>query len=446
MLFFPVSVYDSYSTPSQWDYLTYHVEQTFSGTTINTDLPLLKVSQETTGAPSGNSALKLQTFMLSDIVSSTIYNLASSSLDSSLTATVFPTILSTGVLNLDNFLPLMDSLVGSMQDMNQLIELLSGKDLNDYVDGGIALNGFVPARLQGSYKYVSATAGTDNGGVLLIGTKYNPSTLRREVVGGGFSRLEDTAVYSDFSFAYNSLHAIDSTYEEVDADSVVVMLISSANGERQQGSALFLDALSLVSSDAEVPSDTIPPVVIDSCAAILNLALTAVDTISAAISWETTGAFAYCDAIYGPAGFNLPDGISVQTDMTELFLSDLQPDTEYELYVRCVCDSNLAGEWSYLAFHTDTLPTPTIPEDTASLSEFVSFEMTIVPNPANGNCRILFADELPSRAQLFAADGRLVLDFCPQNAEVHLKLPAPGLFVLKCETSQGVFQHKIINQ
>lgn len=355
VLFFPVSVYDSYSTPSQWDYLTYPVNESVSGVTINTQLPLLRVSRETSNVPAGSSALKLQSFMLSDILSSTFYNMAESSIDEALTTTVFPTILSTGVINLDNFLPLMDSLVGSMSDMGQLMQLLNGKDMNNYVNGGVALNGFVPSQITGSYKYTSAVGG-DNGAVLLIGTKYNTSTLRREVVGGGFVSLTDASSYTTFSADYNSLHEIDSSYSYIEADSLIIMLISSANGDRQQGSSLYLDALSLVHIDA--PADT--------CGAVLNLTLTAVDTASAHLSWQAAGTPDHFDIEYGPQGFALGTGTTLTSTVNSITISNLQPDTPYDVYVRCACSNELFGSWSQLAFRTDSVASVNPPADTCS--------------------------------------------------------------------------------
>ncbi|MBO4600381.1 MAG: hypothetical protein J5641_06540, partial [Bacteroidales bacterium] len=65
-------VYDSYSTPTGWDYLAYPINQSFSvyGSTvsINTSLPLVKVSQETGLVPDSSSAVKMETFMLNDLV------------------------------------------------------------------------------------------------------------------------------------------------------------------------------------------------------------------------------------------------------------------------------------------------------------------------------------------------------------------------------------------
>ena len=364
VIFFPLSVYSSYPYPTGWDYPTYPVNEsiTYSGinVNVNTDLPLLKVSNETSGVPEGGHALKLQSFMLSDIISSTVYSLASSSLDPMLTTTVFPTVLSTGVIDIDQLLPMMDNIVTHLGNMNQLISVFANVDINTIIDGGVALEGAVPERLTGSYKYTSAVGG-DNGCVVLLGTKYNTVTHRREVVGAGFTTaLTDTADYTPFEIAYSPISEINPAYPYVEADSIVILLLSSANPYPQQGSALYLDNLQLWAQQPTIPEDT--------CSAVFNLAVSNVDTMHATVNWTYEGTPDHFEAEYGVQGFSHGSGTPVITGNSTLSLSNLQPDTDYDVYVRCVCDTDLLGEWAMTTFHTDTLvpPAPPVIEDTCS--------------------------------------------------------------------------------
>ena len=63
VLFFPLQVYSSYTYPTNWSYPSYPVNEsiTYSGMTVNvnTNLPLLKVSHETSSVADGSSALKM---------------------------------------------------------------------------------------------------------------------------------------------------------------------------------------------------------------------------------------------------------------------------------------------------------------------------------------------------------------------------------------------------
>ena len=363
VIFFPLSVYSSYTYPTGWNYPTYPVNETvtYSGmnVNVNTNLPLLKVSNQNSGAVDGSHALKMQSFMLSDIISSTVYNLASSSLDPVLTTTVFPTVLSTGVVDIDQLLPLMTTVTSSLGSFSQFMSVFSNVDLNTLINGGVALNGAIPGRLTGYYKYTSATSG-DYGGILMLGSKYNPTTHRREVVGGGYTTaLTDVATYTPFEINYTPLSEADPSVPYVEADSIILLLFSSANTSPQQGSALFLDHLQLWAQEEAIPEDT--------CSAIFNLTVSDVDTMHATLNWTYEGDPDHFEAEYGAQGFAPGSGTSVTVSTNSLTLTGLQPDSYYDVYVRCVCDASLMGEWAMVSFHTDTLVPPVIiVEDTCS--------------------------------------------------------------------------------
>lgn len=258
--FIPVSVYSSFSTPTGWDYLSYPVNQSISlgitTVTVDTQLPLIKASQESGSVPAGNSAVKLQSFKLSDIISSAVYAVAAGSIDPELTSEVFPSILTTGTVDIDRFIPMMGSLISNMGNTGALLSSLADIDVNYLVSGGIALGSFEPTYLSGSYKYHSAVGG-DNGGVVILGTRYNPLLHRREVVGGGANiALTDHSSYTAFTVDYHSLHDYDASFAEQAPDSLIVMLISSASQNRQQGSWMCVDNLNLWHVDPPEPPDT----------------------------------------------------------------------------------------------------------------------------------------------------------------------------------------------
>lgn len=259
-LFIPLSVYSDYSYPTGWDYPTYPINDdvTYIGVNIhvNTDIPLLKVSNETSSTIEGTHALKLQNFKLSDILSTTAYNLAPSLVDPELTTMVFPTVLSTGMVNIEQFLQIMPEFFSNFGSLPQLLSTFDGMDINTLIDGGLPLNGAIPGRMTGYYKYSSAIGG-DNGSILLIGTKYNPTSRQREVVGAGYTRsLTDTPFFTPFELVYTPLSEIDPSESYIEADSLIILLFSSANASPQQGSALYLDNLQLWTKEEIIDDDT----------------------------------------------------------------------------------------------------------------------------------------------------------------------------------------------
>lgn len=428
----PLSIYGSYTYPTGWNYLSYPVNETFAyngiNFNVNTDIPLLKVSNETSSVYEGSHALKMQSFMLSDILSSVIYNLFQASLDPTITSMVFPTVLSTAEVNLDTFLPLMLDLADNFDDISNLMSVLDTLNLSNLVEGGIDLNGLVPSRLTGHYKYTSADSG-DNGGVLLVGTKYNPETHQRRVVGAGFTvDLTDTAEYTPFEVVYTSLADIVPSASYVIPDSMIIFLFSSANTNPQQGSALYLDNLQLWGHEP------------DTCSAAFNLHLIDVDTTHATLGWGFEGDPYYFEAEYGVQGFAQGSGTLVETGESFLHLSNLQPDTYYDIYVHCVCAHELAGDWAMTTFHTDTLPVHT------GVQTLTADKLQVYPNPAHGQCTVRFEQEIPAVVRLFSADGTLLKEIVPTKETLELTLPSQGVFILSCETKEGTVMRKIVNQ
>ena len=183
-----IQVYGSYTTPTSWNYLSYPVNESLGAITINTNIPLIKASKVTGNVPDGNNAVRLQTFMLSDIISSTVLNLAGDAIDSSLRQQVIPSILTTGAIDVESVLPLVTNMLSGSGDILAMLPTLLTMDVNDYVSGGIDLGGYRPGRLTGNYKYQSATSG-DNGAVIMVGTRHNTVTNKRAHV-----TVEETVV------------------------------------------------------------------------------------------------------------------------------------------------------------------------------------------------------------------------------------------------------------
>lgn len=341
-------VYDTFSTPTGWDHLAYPVNETISlfglNVNLNTTLPLVKVSREAGSVPDSAKAVKLHTFMLSDLVNPNIYSLAENFLDSMLTQTVFPSVLSTGAVDLDVFIPIATNLLSNMDSVEDLLASLALMDVNELVSGGIALSGFQPSRLTGSYKYHSATSG-DNGAVLLLGTHYNTLTHQRDVVGGGANiALTDMANYTPFTVDYVSLHQLQPSFPEQAPDSLIVLILSSAGEHMQQGSYLCVDNLVLW-------HDSVPPATPDTCASLASLAsLPAIH--EAVLNWSATAPVAGYELEYGPAGFAHGSGTLLTLTNNTVTLTTLTPNTAYTAYVRTRCSDSIYGNWASLSFTT----------------------------------------------------------------------------------------------
>lgn len=342
VLFFNLPVYSAYTTPSGWDYLAYPVNQsvTFMGMSvnINTSIPVVLASPDTAAVPDSNTAVKLQTLMISDIVNSTVLSLAGSSIDTSLTSQVIPSILSTGQVDIDALMPIISNLLSGGGDLLSALPTLLAMDVNEFITGGIPLGGLRPGRLTGSYKFHSAVEG-DNGGAIMLGTHYNTVTHQRDIVGIGINlAMIDTSVYTPFEVEYLPLSAFVPGSPNVQPDSLIVAIVSSANANMQQGSCLWVDNLVLWSAP-------------DTCADVNSLS--AVPYIHEVdLSWSVNDTVDGFEIEYGPAGFELGNGIATTATATSLTLSALDAGTQYDVYVRTLCSDSIYGDWSITQFTT----------------------------------------------------------------------------------------------
>lgn len=413
-----IPVYEAYSTPSVWNYPLYPINQTVSvygyNVNINTSVPIIKASQETTGVPDGNKAVKLQTFMLSDIINSTVLSVAGSSLDPSLTSQVIPSILSTGDINISSFIPLVSNMMSTSGDIYSMIPTLVAEDVNDYITGGIALGEFRPGTLTGSYKYHSATSG-DNGAVLLLGTRYNSTTHRREIVGGGVNLdLVDVNTYTPFEVEYQPLSKLIPGSPNLEPDSLIILLFSSAGNNRQQGSYLCLDNLKL---------------------------WPAPDTV-----WRTVTVTANVDGACEPYG----SGLYVDGDTVEIGYIIAGTATD-------------GGHWEYLGWNDGETANPRqiiVTSDTSFvvfcqwIADSVGVEtvgsqqplVTVSPNPAKEQCSVTLADGMPAVLTLYTADGRRLKTVTTDGGPVMLDLPFTGILLLQATTSIGTTTSKVVSK
>ena len=266
----------------------------------------------------------------------------------------------------------------------------------------------------------------------MLGTKYNPTTHRREVVGGGYAtNLTDTSVYTPFELVYSPHSVIDPTVPYVEADSLIILMFSSANTTPQQGSALYLDNLQLWEQDT--------------CSAVLTLSVDSVDTTYAELSWTYEGTPDHFEVEYGLQGFVPGSGTLSSVNNSNLSLAGLHPDTHYDVYVRCVCDNAIVGDWSMISFHTDTLVTPVI-VDTTGIHSYKADDLIVYPNPADGQCVVHFAKEMPKVIRLYTIEGVLLQQKTPNAETFVLNLPSSGVFILSCEMKEGTITRKILNR
>lgn len=427
-----IPVYNDITYPSEWSFPVFplNFNTTYQGqnVNINTNLPLVKVSQENVTSAGNGYAVKIESFQLSDIFTSVAYALIGNSLEG-LDSVTIPTILTNAEIQVDHFFELLALLSENTDSTSDFLSNLSDVDLNEYLQGGMPLNGFVPGKLVGQYKYSSGENG-DNGAILVLGTRYDTELQRRVVVGGGFNiNLTDAADYTPFEVIYHSSNEFDSELDYLEADSLCIFLLSSASENIQQYSALYVDNLVLTEYDSTEVM----------CATPYFIVVTDADTSSATLNWVSIESPNYWETEYGLQGFTLGSGTNTTISGEEITLTNLQPDTYYDLYVRGVCDDGVYGNWAMKTFKTNAPGAP------SNIQDILNSSLSVYPNPASGNCTLKFDNQLPTSVKLYSIDGKLLQTLVPTNNSLTLDLPYSGVFMLSCECENGVITKKIVN-
>ena len=343
----PVNFYGEYVHPNSWDRPYYHMNKnaTISGAkvTVNTDVPMHNFKKETKSVTEGKAAACLSSFQLNDVISSIAIQQGRSSLANyGLTEDmVCASIISTGVLTKNGNGTYIKQIIGfgllgcgGTKNEAELYDSLKNYDMNKYVQGGLALNGFYPTRLHGSYKYVSNST-TDAGEVIIIGTHYDSDAKKRLMVGGGYKNDLNTAktAYEDFDVYYRP-------FTNVEPDSLIIICMSSGLTNCADESKLYLDNFFLLSD----------------CFDVENLVASNVTTNSAVITWDENRHISW-EYVFGKKGFNIDEVEPVSCDDAVVELSDLEKNTEYEMYVRTICSATNMSDWAKVEFSTLDWPT-----------------------------------------------------------------------------------------
>ena len=341
-----LNFFGGYVRPSEWNRAYYHMNKTITKkviinitATIDTDVPIHNFSKYTKKVTEGSAAACLSSFQLNDVISSTAIqygkdNLAGYGLTTDM---VCASIISTGNLTRNGSGTYIKQIVnfgllgcGGEKNEAELYDSIKNYDMNKYVEGGLALNGFYPTRLHGSYMYKSNSA-SDAGEVILIGTHYDSQAKKRLIVGGGYKNDLNTATtaYEEFDVYYRP-------FVDVEPDSLVIICMSSGLTNCADESKLYLDDFYLLSD----------------CYAVENLVANEVTSNSAVLSWDENRHLSW-EYAYGKKGFNVEEAVPVSIEDDFVELSNLESATEYEFYVRTVCSETNRSEWTKVEFITE---------------------------------------------------------------------------------------------
>ncbi|MDN6279645.1 MAG: choice-of-anchor J domain-containing protein, partial [Psychroflexus sp.] len=162
---------------------------------------------------------------------------------------------------------------------------------------------------------------------------------------------------------------------------------------------------------------------------------------SADVVWTENGAATEWEILYGEAGFDpLTEGISVMDNDGVLgeTITGLDAATDYDVYVRAICDGNDESEWE----GPTSFATTTLGVNTANFEDFSYY-----PNPVQDEL-VLKAAHLISEVDIYNMLGQVMMHQSIEQLDTKLRLSnlAAGTYLMKVKINKSVKTFKLIKE
>lgn len=167
-----------------------------------------------------------------------------------------------------------------------------------------------------------------------------------------------------------------------------------------------------------------------------NTAETSVD-----VAWMENGTADEWEILYGEEGFDLlTEGTSIMDTDGALgeTITDLDAVTDYDVYVRAICDVNDESEWEGPTGFTTT----TLGVETVNFEDFSYY-----PNPVQDEL-VLKAAHLISEVDIYNMLGQVVMHQSIDQLDTKLKVSdlASGTYLMKVKINKSVKTFKLIKE
>lgn len=141
------------------------------------------------------------------------------------------------------------------------------------------------------------------------------------------------------------------------------------------------------------------------CPDAFDLSVTEITTTTATLVWDAAEGTENFEIEYGPVGFTQGEGIIIEVSGTEQLIEELEAETEYEFYVKTVCETNTSetavGPYSFTTSAPEVPCTVFSVPWLESFNELISYGNNILPS-----CFILEAGEAETYQNAFqVTDG-----------------------------------------
>lgn len=155
------------------------------------------------------------------------------------------------------------------------------------------------------------------------------------------------------------------------------------------------------------------------CATVDSLWTISLNHESLVIEWETLLDAAYYEVAIDTYNLNVPhSATSIDTTHSNIYeFNNLTPKTNYQVFVRSICNNTAASEWKKLS--VTTLP--------VGINKIENNNLAIYPNPTNG---IVYLKNLNIQTlSIYSIDGKL-LDTLINTNSIDLTNYAKGTYII----------------
>lgn len=149
------------------------------------------------------------------------------------------------------------------------------------------------------------------------------------------------------------------------------------------------------------------------CPAPSDISFGEITENSAEVSWTSNGTETEWEVIYGLTGFDLEtEGESILvTENPQVVLTDLEEDTQYDVYVRAICEEDEFSDWISGDFTTEEM----------GVAAYIFDNFTYYPNPTQGEITLKATEKIES-IRIFNLLGQEVLNLTPIQTQTQLDL------------------------
>ena len=176
------------------------------------------------------------------------------------------------------------------------------------------------------------------------------------------------------------------------------------------------------------------PSQVDPCDAPTGVAVSAFDDQSISIVWDNNANVESWNIQYRPQNGTWASATSTTNSYT---ITDLTPNTTYEIQVQSNCGDGNLSQWS-----------ATITQTTTGLNSYLENNISLYPNPANNYIEVRVDELNVTNMEVYDVYGKLInnVNVIDNPTRINVSNLATGMYFVRVTTEQGVATKSFIKK